>query len=79
MNQLKNKNNYQMSSNELRKNILSFPDFKYPLNPSLNTSLIEEIPSHTPHKDIYLHLRPQIASNNILLNGSNSHISQLLM
>ena len=79
MNQLKNKNNYQMSSNELRKNILSFPDFKYPLNPSLNTSLIEEIPSHTPHKDIYLHLKPQITSNNILLNGSNSHISQLLM
>ena len=79
MNQLKNKNNHQMSSNSLAKNILSFPDFKYPLNPNLNTSFIEEISSPTPHKDFFLHIKPQITTNNISLNINNSNISRLLL
>ena len=59
-----------MSSNETNKNIV-FPDFKFPISRSLNNSLIEEVPSHTPHKDILLNLKP----NNLLLNINTSNIS----
>ena len=55
-----------MSSNETNKNLI-FPEFKFPIS---NNSLIEEVPSRTPHKDL-LPLKP----NNLLLNINTSNIS----
>jgi len=66
-----------MSNNDINKNLPVFTEFKYPLNQSLNTSLIEDIVSNTPHKDLFFHIKPQMNMNNILLNMNN--IPHLLM
>ena len=52
-----------MSSNETNKNCTSYPEFKFPISRSLNNKLLEEIPSLTPQKDIFLHIKPQINKN----------------
>ena len=65
-----------MSSKDTNKNCLSYPKLKFPLLPSFNNSLIEDMPSHTPQKDFFLHLKPQLNMNNLLLNMNNgSNIS----
>jgi hypothetical protein len=64
-----------MSSNDTKKNFEIFPEFKFPMNQSHNNSLIEELPSNTPHKDIFLQLKPQMNMNNLLLNINTSNIS----
>ena len=65
-----------MSSKDTNKNCLSYPELKFPLLPSFNNSLIEDMPSHTPQKDFFLHLKPQLNMNNLLLNMNNgSNIS----
>ena len=64
-----------MSSNETNKNCLVYPEFKFPISRSLNNSLIDDLPSHTPQKDIFLHLKPQMNMNNLLLNINTSNIS----
>ena len=57
-----------MSSNETNKNCVIYPEFKFPLSRSLNNSLIEQVPSHTPQKDLFLHLKPQMNTSNISPN-----------
>ena len=64
-----------MSSNETNKNCTSYPEFKFPISRSLNNRLLEEIPSLTPQKDIFLHIKPQMNLNNFLLNMNTSNIS----
>ena len=64
-----------MSSNETNKNCTSYPEFKFPISRSLNNKLLEEIPSLTPQKDIFLHIKPQMNLNNFLLNMNTSNIS----
>ena len=65
-----------MSSKDTNKNCLSYSKLKFPLLPSFNNSLIEDMPSHTPQKDFFLHLKPQLNMNNLLLNMNNgSNIS----
>ena len=64
-----------MSSNETNKNCLTFQEFKFPISRSLNNSLLDEVPSHTPQKDIFLRFKPQMNMNNLLLNINTSNIS----
>ena len=65
-----------MSSKDTNKNCLSYSKLKFPLLHSFNNSLIEDMPSHTPQKDFFLHLKPQLNMNNLLLNMNNgSNIS----
>ena len=52
-----------MSSKDTNKNCLSYPELKFPLLHSFNNSLIEDMPSHTPQKDIFLHFKPQLNIN----------------
>ena len=66
-----------MSNNDINKNLSVFTEFKYPLNQSVNTKLIEDIVSNTPHKDLFFHTKPQMNMNNILFNMNN--IPHLLM
>ena len=66
-----------MSNNDINKNFPVFTEFKYPINQSINNSLIEDIVSNTPHKDLFFHIKPQMNMNNALLNMSN--IPHLLM
>ena len=54
-----------MSNNNINKNFHDFTDYKYHINNSLNNSIIGDIPSNTPHKDYFFHLRPQMNMNNI--------------
>ena len=65
-----------MSSKDTNKNCLSYSKLKFPLLPSFNNSLIEDMPSHTPQKDFFLHFKPQLNMSNLLLNMNNgSNIS----
>ena len=65
-----------MSSKDTNKNCLSYPELKFPLLHSFNNSLIEDMPSHTPQKDFFLHFKPQLNMSNLLLNVNNgSNIS----
>ena len=64
-----------MSSNNTKKNNEMFPEFKFQLSHSHNNSLIEEISSNTPQKDLFFNLKPQINMNNLLLNLNASNIS----
>ena len=66
-----------MSNNDINKNFQVYTEFKYPINHSLNNSLIEDIVSNTPRKDLFFQFKPQMNMNNILLNMNN--IPQLLM
>ena len=66
-----------MSNNDINKNFPVFTEFKYPINHSVNNSLIEDIISNTPRKDLFFHFKPQMNMNNILLNMNN--FPQLLM
>ena len=66
-----------MSNKDINKNFPVFTEFKCPINHSLNNSLIEDIISNTPRKDLFFHFKPQMNMNNILLNMNN--YSQLLM
>ena len=66
-----------MSNNDINKEFQAFTEFKYPINQSLNNSLIEDIASNTPRKDFFFHLKPQMSMNNMLLNMNN--IPHLLM
>ena len=61
-----------MSSKETNKNCISYPELKFPLTRSYNNSLFEDMPSHTPQKDFFLHLKPQLNMNNLLLNMNNT-------
>ena len=63
-----------MSSNETNKNYPLFQEFKFPITRSQNNSLIEEQPSNTPVKDIFL-LKPRMNMNNILVNLNLSNLS----
>ena len=62
-----------MSSNNTKKEM--FPEFKFPLSRSHNNSLIEEVSSNTPQKDLFLNLKPQANMSNLLLNINASNIS----
>ena len=66
-----------MSNNDINKNFPVFTEFKYPVIHSANNSLIEELISNTPRKDLIFHFKPQMNMNNILLNMNN--FPQLLM
>ena len=66
-----------MSNNDINKNFSVFTEFKCPINHSLSNSLIEDIVSNTPRKDLFFHFKPQMNMNNILLNMNN--IPHLLM
>jgi hypothetical protein len=66
-----------MSNNDINKDFQAYTEFKYPLNQSLNNSLIEDIVSNTPRKDFFFHLKPQMNMNNMLLNMNS--IPHLLM
>ena len=66
-----------MSNKDINKNFPVFTEFKYPINQSINNSLIEDIASNTPHKDLFFHIKPQMNMNNILYNMNN--VSHLLM
>ena len=66
-----------MSNNDINKNFPVFTEFKYPVIQSANNSLIEELISNTPRKDLIFHFKPQMNMNNILLNMNN--FPQLLM
>ena len=63
-----------MSSNETNKNYPLFQEFKFPITRSQNNSLIEEQPSNTPVKDIFL-LKPRMNMSNILVNLNLSNLS----
>ena len=54
-----------MSNNDINKNLQDFTEYKYPINHSLNNSLIGDIVSNTPHKDYFFQLRSQMNMNNI--------------
>ena len=64
-----------MSSNNTKKNLEMFPEFKFSVSRSHNDSLIEDVPSNTPQKDLFLNLKPQLNANNLLLNINTSNIS----
>ena len=66
-----------MSNNDINKNFSVFTEFKCPINHSLSNSLIEDIVSNTPRKDLFFHFKPQMNMNNILLNMNN--VPHLLM
>ena len=66
-----------MSNNDINKNFPVFTEFKYPINHSLNNSLIEDLVSNTPRKDLFFHFKPQMNMNNILVNMNS--IPHLLM
>ena len=66
-----------MSNNDINRNFPVFTEFKYPINHSLNNSVIEDKISITPRKDLFFHFKPQINMNNILLNMNN--FPQVLM